>query len=893
MKRLLILIPLLVALFAFALPAHAVELVFEDGCMNMDFTLDDFDFVPLNTNAYRGVWTTGVGWEDGVEPSGTFRNRIAQIILDFDSVNITSFTVVYDQTKSSTFNGAQGRARMYQGGSLNTASGTQVADSGTQHTNISGTNLVLEWEGSAIAANKFYIDTRTGTSNNGTDPGGSITIKHVQICGELPDEPLMRPLESQHEDPSWGIFDWIDDGGFVEGGSEYTVSAMSAGPGSPVHAVIDGTVTNVQKLTISKCNDRLGINLGILGILNNAIGIGSWGCTVFVPASITGLSGPSLYFMRRQFPPDPRDLPDLGAEFLFTVADMHLVEVEGSDGNTYEYFVKDPSVEEGQSISQGCILGITRGLTPATEALPILGFVLEIFTPESVTQGFATVTRVEAGDPSELLPDLTIYPGPNSKCSVDPEFADCFGDSKLESSSDWTTAGEVTWLEPGVQLGPNGGISSVFNLDPEREPQMRVSARAATGSPTLDLRLGDGTNSFPVTSNQFEEYELAADGFEPNNGLFYDIVLRNTASGIIEIEWVCISFTLDEEGEPEDPEGEPDPPVFPENCEVIEEPSGSDVGEWTAWHWHNLSQFFDCTLMVFLNTQYRTITDFFQTITWTIRWFMAVFVQGVDWMGEDFIPWLGGYLANASGSARATVTNNLPILPFAFDVQTTIVPDCDSYNDIGCYVGNLFDWLGSFIQFLFDGLLSFISDLVNTVIGVLQTIAEFVIDALVTIINGLVDIVLSIWDALVTFFSEVISILGRIIDTLFGSAIDFLEGVFNAAISIGEAIVSLFIWVIVQIIETIVFIRDLVFGIITAWNTAPPASIPGVTVCESGSYSIAICWAYWVLENTIFAGPVGGIILPLLTAIGIVSVAIRFVRDVRKTFLDTVQRVTA
>lgn len=930
MKRLIALTLLLIASFALVFPASA-DYVFdfdEDGCELFDFTSAQGDWVNLTsagwTSGTIGTYSAGVGFVT-TDYTGSYpRARRIILLLEIEPTVIENITIVYDYTQGSWNNSSTWALAVNNVGGTDATNYSPPVETKNSITNGTNKTKFIDYPGDSKGI--IALDLRASVMNSGS-VSGSATIKSIEVCGvPPPDEPILRPLESQHEDPTWGLFDWTDDGGFVEGGSEYTVSAMSLSPGAPVHSVIDGTVTSVEKLSVSECSNTLGMYLGVFNEFPTPIT--TLGCTVFIPPSVTGFSAPALYFLRTTFPPSPGDVMQYG----LTVSDMYVVEVDGSDGYTYEYFVADASVEEGQEISAGCILGVTKNLTASTQVLPVLGWVLDLVVTNNTNQGFAAVTRIDS-DPIELLPDLSIYPGPNSKCNQDPDFVDCLGDSKLESSGDWTSAGEVTWLEPGVQLGPFGGIAAVFNLEADREPQMRVSARAATGNPTLDLRLGDATESLPITSDQFEEYSIDAGPHGPNNGLFYDITARNTASsGIIEIEWLCVSFTLDGEGEPVDPEGEPAPPPFPENCEAITEPVGDDFGEWTSWHWHNLSQFFDCTLMIFLNMQYRTLTDFFQTITWTIRWFMAVFVQGVDWMGEDFIPWLGGYLANSSGRAGFTFSN-LPIVSSMMGMMSEesvyAIQACD-WNDLNCHIGGLLDGLaGDITDWLnqaAEDISGFFNDASQRIADALNSVSSFITEGLNWIVegmtnlfnqaasaaeyhlsnlwNGISRLLLDIWDrlsqaleAIKGFLQEIINrlveFLERVLGGLIGGVVDFLEYVFNTAVRLAEAIISSIIWVITEIVETIIFIRDLVFGIIDAWNTSDPTSIPGVTVCEAASYSIAICWAYWALENTIFTGPVGGIIIPLLTAIGIVIAAIRFVKDVRKTFLDTVQRMTA
>jgi hypothetical protein len=85
-------------------------------------------------------------------------------------------------------------------------------------------------------------------------------------------------------------------------------------------------------------------------------------------------------------------------------------------------------------------------------------------------------------------------------------------------------------------------------------------------------------------------------------------------------------------------------------------PTNSDVGAWTAWHWHNLNRFYTCTLMTFLNQQYKFFQETARTILLTTRWFMSSITYSAGWFGSDLIPWMNGHFGNIAVGQVTNIT---------------------------------------------------------------------------------------------------------------------------------------------------------------------------------------------------------------------------------------------
>lgn len=187
-------------------------------------------------------------------------------------------------------------------------------------------------------------------------------------------------------------------------------------------------------------------------------------------------------------------------------------------------------------------------------------------------------------------------------------------------------------------------------------------------------------------------------------------------------------------------------------------------------------------------------------------------------------------------------------------------------------------------------------------------------------INGLgaiTDWISQFWHCTVGgFFAGIINSIGAFFSWIGNSATNFgnflgsifgwLNGTFtNIGLVLGniwQVVVALFDLVRL-ILEQIVEIIRLVFAIIrrfielilgwlgqliqraeqllTAWFLSPPTPIPNLPLCVSNPTSYAICAVYYVLQNTILAGGVGGLFVPVLVIIFDLVMVLYFVRTVR------------
>lgn len=502
-----------------------------DGCHTFDFTIDEQGFT-----AIFGSYSAGVGWIAGdYYASGGGDMRMAEIELaSFPETLITSFTATYDywQGYISEY-AATGRRWTVDGVDVDVTSLGGTFEGDDREETFTPTAPGITTDGPV----SFFLRSSRG------DHSGSILIKSIQICGE-PITEYVKPLLGSDFD-SWGMYEHSGNGG-------YTVVAFSKEPGAFVRSAVDGIVYDIREADEADgwCDDVLDVAL--------------LACAIRVPDSVHGGNGEYVY----RFGSNAIGLVephDRNKTFLVTIRQYETL-------HYFRYYVQAATlyVTEGQPVTAGCYLGKTTGMSGySIDPTDLFG--------TSATQGVTIVTRTltEAGATDELLDYLTLSPSESNPCNVSEEFARCLGSADLSDQSDWDSFGDVTWNNPGATVGTNSYISSVMNLDPDREPKMRVSARTHVGDGSVELRLGETVESFELDGSNYVELLIAGDTHQPNDGIFYDVIVKNTGNATVEIEYICVSFTKDENGDPEDPNP-------PGGCYFINNSFEDGISDWAS-----------------------------------------------------------------------------------------------------------------------------------------------------------------------------------------------------------------------------------------------------------------------------------------------------------------------
>lgn len=244
---------------------------------------------------------------------------------------------------------------------------------------------------------------------------------------------------------------------------------------------------------------------------------------------------------------------------------------------------------------------------------------------------------------------------------------------------------------------------------------------------------------------------------------------------------------------------------FAEMCEVLSPPQGNNIGKWVNWHWHNLSQFFECDLMVVLNDIYAGI-----------RWLQATFILFFDWLEDVFLPWLEGWFTNfitdpveALDALSGTSSTEAP--SGVSSPQFNLGGDCEDY-EFWCFganaIGDLFEW-GT-------------------------------------------DAIGSVWDAVVGLLSSIFELLALGVRTFLG----IVEALYNIAKAVFE-----------DIAEAIITVRDMVNELMTMWNDTEALPPPGLPDCTTSPETKDVCLIYWALESTILGGTYGELIIPVFASV--------------------------
>lgn len=538
---------------------------------------------------------------------------------------------------------------------------------------------------------------------------------------------------------------------------------------------------------------------------------------------------------------------NMGSETLAVNAgEVYFVEIESSETQRrYTYIVKNAPVETmipGSSVSAGCLIGYTF----QTQSGP------------SVNQfGIAAAYVTDTQDYS-LLEQFTVALVPNESCFKEPGYNECMGDYDLDDPSQWNASGSSlpVWGRPGyATLSAGASLSAFFNLDTERNPEVVVKARRSATrlvNHGFSIHLGDAYNDNNVAQTNWMRFDLVANvSTIGTNGI---TKVQVTTPGGTSLDWwefdyICVRHTLDESGDPLPPPedigdpGSPDndddiPPDFEFNftCEYLEAPeSVATVQEWLAWHGDNFLTTYNCAVIPalevivdYLSYILDEITDFFDDVRDAIETLLDAirYMMVLSYLGSDWV-------AN-------------DVIPYFSGYLANIAPTEITFNNGGgdttCAAFDVF----CFISNIFGEGFDFGSDLID----LLRQLFEEFISPILNLVIGWVDAAL---------FSGVKILVG---------------------------LVSLAVRVVGEILQFFQMGTDIVFGLVGMWNNATPQTLPGMWDCTINPEANGICWGLWVAENTVFSGPVGSLIIPLIVSVLYILVALNYVRIIRKMVAD-------
>lgn len=393
-------------------------------------------------------------------------------------------------------------------------------------------------------------------------------------------------------------------------------------------------------------------------------------------------------------------------------------------------------------------------------------------------------------------------------------FANSSFDYGLQS---WTVVeGEVTELTGALRLRanavPRGSISQDVRLLPEEEGveytyTLTVESRAflalpaATGTYTLKVTYDGVTYDIgapidAVGAGYLVMYEKRSVSIPVTTETVGPMVISfvhgdDPAGSLLSIEIldVCLEGPFPGQG------GAGWEPAS--GCRKNTPPVGSDVGQWTAWHWANLDNAFQCELFPLLRKTYKRIDDGFTLVGWQARYWSDSASMTGKWLGTRLFPYLNGHFRN-----------------IALGQVTTI--------EGGGGAG------------LWDVLLAFIS-LIRPVIDLITSTLGTTVTLLLSVITGVIGFIVSL-------ASQGLSIIQQA--------------------------------------------TGLLSTLISAYNNAPPQSLPGMPSCSVDPKGHPLCIAWWVLDNTIFSGP-GALVIPVITGVLSIHLVLWVVGELKRALVET------
>lgn len=200
-------------------------------------------------------------------------------------------------------------------------------------------------------------------------------------------------------------------------------------------------------------------------------------------------------------------------------------------------------------------------------------------------------------------------------------------------------------------------------------------------------------------------------------------------------------------------------PPFQVTCTGdIPYPIGGDVGQWLAWHWHNLDQFFQCDLMKMLNSIHETAMDTYQVIIWMFRYSIATTLKFTGWGTGQVIPWLNGHFNNLAQG------------------RVTYVDQAGGAN-------------------VWDVLYAIINSIIAPIVDLLTRLLGGAAEILFNVVNGIISIVFGFFAQLFNFMGMIQNLLNSIVLSFNTATPEVIPGVPNCAVDPQGQMLCVGFWV--------------------------------------------------------------------------------------------------
>lgn len=165
---------------------------------------------------------------------------------------------------------------------------------------------------------------------------------------------------------------------------------------------------------------------------------------------------------------------------------------------------------------------------------------------------------------------------------------------------------------------------------------------------------------------------------------------------------------------------------------------------------------------------------------------------------------------------------------------------------------------------LLDGILSVIKNIVNFIVNIVTGFVDLVTNFIRWVFDTIGNVI--------TFIRNIIELIIRLINEIFR--------LINEAIQIAILIVQIIVSFVTKLGGWLGQAVTLVIGFLTQFFSATPTALPGVPQCMSAPTSHDLCAIWYFLDNSVWAGSIGGLIVTLILIIIDVSVVFLFVQRV-------------
>jgi PKD repeat protein len=524
------------------------------------------------------------------------------------------------------------------------------------------------------------------------------------------------------------------------------------------------------------------------------------------------------------------------------------------------------------------------------------------------------------------------YPTSEARCNQDAFFSACLTDNSELSAwaGGWyTQGGEVEWIEPsGVVLEPGEAVYQSLVLDSETSYSLSVAARGLVpiNAPQIALQIGQTIETVTVTS-ETANYTVASGVHQPDAGTIYTVMVANTGKTDIEVTTICLK------------EGDV---LAYSDCTFANHDFSDSLTGWSTTGsvqmapppYSGVYMATDATLSqnVSLEADKRYLLtielmaapdplNFNLNASLTVQYnigggavsmsppiagvFKATAVTAQIEPESNYSGPLTISVDITAGDFDAVTIYSVCLIdmdaPPGFETNCRVIPP-PTGNGVGDWTfwhwGNLDNFFQCDLMPLFNrtyrridsgfNMLSWSvrwsqasaakgaswlgTDLFPYLDGHFRNIAL----GRVTTIEGGGG--MGLWDVLLAFINLIRPVIDLITSTL-GTTVTLFLSVITGVIGFVVSLASQGLSIVQQA-------TGLLGTLISAYNNAPPETLPGMPSCSADPKGHPLCIAWWVLENTIFSGP-GALVIPVLTGVLSIHLVLWIVGEMKRALVET------